>query len=269
MWSREMKSPRHLPGRQQGFTLVELMVAISIGLFLTGGLLTLTGAMKRTGAVQSSLDLLHDNERLATTIMTDVVQTAGFFPLTTLNVGTQTVAGALPAVGSWAQGQSVLGVDGGTALQPNDTLSIRYLTGGNDGVINCTGATSAVAATWINNFNLDGNGNLGCLMTVNGTVAPLSVPIVLAAPTTNLGGLKYMHFLYGVQSNTASGFTSVDTYLTATQVSSLSLWNNVYSVQAILYFSNPLFGQPGQTAATSQYIVIKRVIALMNKAGVT
>ena len=76
------------PSRSQtGFTLVELMIAILIGLFLTGGLLTLTGAMKRTGKVQTGLDLLHDNQRLASTIMTDVIQSAGYFPLTSLNVG--------------------------------------------------------------------------------------------------------------------------------------------------------------------------------------
>jgi type IV pilus assembly protein PilW len=262
-----MHIQRHNRLRQHGFTLVELMIAILIGLFLTGGLLTLTGAMKRTGAVQTGLDLLHDNQRLASTIMADVVQSAGYFPLTTLNVGTQTVGGALPAIGSWAVGQSILGTDAGGATTPNDTLSIRYLTAGNDGVLNCAGGTSAVAATWIATFQLDGNGNLQCLMTVNGTAAAAPINIVVPATTTNLGGVKYMSILYGVQANTGSGFTSVDTYLTATQLNAIpALWNSVYSVQVTLSYSNPLYGQPGQT---QQYIPLTRVIALMNKAGVT
>jgi type IV pilus assembly protein PilW len=266
-----MHFKRHNRARQHGFTLVELMIAILIGLFLTGGLLTLTGAMKRTGAVQTGLDLLHDNQRLASIIMTDVVQSAGYFPLTTLNVGTQTVGGALPAIGTtWALGQSISGTDAGGATTPNDTLSVRYLTAGNDGVLNCAGGTSATAATWIATFQLDGNGNLQCLMTVNGTVAAAPINIVVPATTTNLGGVKYMSILYGVQSSTGSGFTSVDTYLTATQLNAApALWNKVYSVQASLYYSNPLFGQPGQTASTQQYIIVTRVIALMNKAGVT
>jgi type IV pilus assembly protein PilW len=260
------------PSRSQtGFTLVELMIAILIGLFLTGGLLTLTGAMKRTGKVQTGLDLLHDNQRLASTIMTDVIQSAGYFPLTSLNVGTAsgTVLGALPAIGTtWIAGQSLRGADGGTATQPNDTISVRYLTAGNDGVLNCAGGTSATPATWIATFSLDTNGSLMCTMTVNGAAVP-AVAVVIPDSSTNLGGVKFMHFIYGVQSNTASTFTSVDSYLTATQVTAGNFWSNVISVQAVLYYSNPLFGQPGQTDPSKQYIIVTRVIALMNKAGVT
>ena len=46
------ETPRQHPvtwtDSERGFTLVELMIAIVIGLFLTGGLLTLVQAMKRT-----------------------------------------------------------------------------------------------------------------------------------------------------------------------------------------------------------------------------
>ena len=45
----------------RGFTLIELMVAILIGLFLIGGLLTLVQAMKRTSTMQSGLSQLQDN----------------------------------------------------------------------------------------------------------------------------------------------------------------------------------------------------------------
>jgi type IV pilus assembly protein PilW len=256
--------------RERGVTLVELMIAILIGLFLVGGLLTLTGAMKRTGGIQGNLDQLHDGERLALTIMTDVIQEAGFFPLTTANVASPTSTAVLqfPATGVWQAGQTVYGTDGGTADAPLDTVSVRYLTAGNDGVLNCTGATSAVAATWINTFQVDGQGDLQCVLTTGATPAP---PVNLVngvnAGGANVAGVlygvQYMGILYGVQSNAASGTTSVDTYLTATQVSASNLWNSVISMQVTLYFGNPLFGQPGQSKSTIQ---VTRVIDLMNKA---
>ena len=66
--------------RARGFTLVELLVSLLIGLFLLGGLLTLVQNNKRTFTTQNSLAQLQDGERLAMSVMTDVIQTAGYFP---------------------------------------------------------------------------------------------------------------------------------------------------------------------------------------------
>ena len=52
---------------QRGFTLVELMIALLIALFLIGGLVTLVGAMKITFANQNGLSQLQESERMAMT----------------------------------------------------------------------------------------------------------------------------------------------------------------------------------------------------------
>ena len=83
-----IKSNHPRRGRQFGFTLIELMVAILIGLFLIGGLLTLVGAMKRTGGIQDNLTQMQDNERLAMTLLTDTVQSAGYYPDPHTPIGT-------------------------------------------------------------------------------------------------------------------------------------------------------------------------------------
>jgi type IV pilus assembly protein PilW len=255
---------------QRGFTLVELMVAITIGLFLTGGLLTLTSAMKRTSSVQGGLSQLHDNERIALSLMTDVIQSTGYYPYPNpIPTTPPTASSAFPAIttpSTWAAAQLIQGTDGGTASAQLDTLSVRYSSAGGDGILSCTGNTVTAAASWIATFSLDGAGNLDCGLSTNGAAAT-TVALV--------SGVQYMQILYGVQTNVAAGTYSVDTYLTATQVTHGGYWPSVISVQVTLWFTNPLFCttncQAGQQTAPAQQatVSVSRTIALMSKAGVT
>ena len=247
---------------QRGFTLVELMVSITIAVFLIAGLVTLVGAMKRTSTTQSALSRLQDNERLAMSLITDVIQSAGYFPNPVVN----TSLTSLPAAGVFTQAaQSVFGTGAGTAAATGDTITVRYLTAGtatpgSDGLINCGGSTNGTAATFVNEFNVAVVNNISylqCKLTVNG--GPLQT-INLVSGVTNL------QVYYGVQTNPSAGTFSVDAYLDAPAVTAGSYWPNVISVKVILYFQNPLFGQPGQT---SQTISFMSVIGVMNKSGVT
>lgn len=260
------RSSRH-HGLQRGFTLIELMIAILIGLFLVGGLLTLTGAMKRTGSIQSGLSLLHDEERMALSLMTDTIQSSGYFAFPTpLPTAPPTPSSTFLVVAPFTTaGQIIYGTDGGAATTQTDTVSVRYTTAGGDGVINCLGGTSATAASWIAKFQLDGAGNLQCVLT-NVTTGVAATPVNLVA------NVQYLQIMYGVQTNSAAGTYSVDTYLTATQVSSSSNWPNVISVQVTLWFTNPLYCttncQAGQQTTQNPTVSVTRTIALMNKAGV-
>jgi type IV pilus assembly protein PilW len=249
----------------RGFTLVELMIAILIGLFLTGGLLTLTSAMKRTNGIQGDLSQLHDTERLSLSIMTDVIQSSGFFtfpsPPGATTASTVFPAGAFGGT-TWAAAQTIYGTDGGGGSTQTDTVSVRYTSAGGDGVLNCTGGTVATAASWVAQFKVDGAGDLQCVLTTGTTIAPA---VTLAT------GVQYMQILYGVQTNTAAATFSVDTYLPASSITA-AMWPNVISVQVTLSFKNPLYCttncQAGQQTNQPQYIQMTRVIALMNKAGV-
>ena len=237
--------------RHAGFTLIELMIALLIGLFLIGGLLVLVQAMKRTDTVQSGLSKLQDNERLAMTLITNVVQTAGYFPDPLNN----SQSSEFPASGNFAVGQALYGTGTGT----DDTISVRYATSGTDGVLDCSGNTQG-ASTLTNAFSLDVNGNLQCQLTV-GTAATQTITLV--------SGLTNVQILYGVQTNSASGNNSIDAYLDASQVTAGSYWPDVISVQIALTFQNPLYGTgSGQSTTVPQTVTFRRVIDLMNKAGV-
>jgi type IV pilus assembly protein PilW len=234
---------RRLMQRQGGFTMIELMVALLIGLFLMGGLMALLQNNRKAFSSQSVLAQLQDSERLAMTMMTGVIQQSGYFPDPTLN----SPSTSLPAVGTtFAAGQGLTGTTG-------DTITARYATAPGDGILNCSGtsnpATSGTNATYSNTFSIVVTGGVSQLVCTDqsGNAFPL------------VNGVTNLAVLYGV-STSATNPTNVDTYMTAAQVTA---WNNVISVKVTLTFTNPLYvaanpqGQP-PTILVQRYITIMR-----------
>jgi type IV pilus assembly protein PilW len=238
-----------------GFTLVELMVALLIGLFLTGGILTLVGAMKRTSTSQTGLSQLQDNERIAMSLIADIIQSAGYYPNPVANTpATFFLTTTTPQV--FASGQAIMGSGASNA---NDTISVRYTTAGADGVIDCMGNTSATQKTYTNTLSVDpSSGTLQCVLLI-GTTAQPAVQLI--------SGVTNLQIFYGVQANPNVSNNSVDTYLDAPAVNAGGYWGKVLSVKVKLSFVHPLAGQPGQPAAGTT-IDFTRVITLMNKTGV-
>jgi len=243
---------------QRGFTLVELMIAVVIGLFLVGGLLTLVQAMKRTTVSQNGMSQLQENERMAMTLITDVIQSAGYFVVTSATVN-NTAASSFGVIAPFTvAGQYISGT--GTFGGASNTITVRYMTSGTDNVINCNGGTSAVAASFVNQFSIDtANKNLVCQLTVNGG-APTTVVLI--------NGITNMQIRYGVQTNTSVTSNSIDTYLDSTAVTD---WTAVKSVKITLTFVNPMYGNsPCQTtlASTPATINFTRIIPVMSNTGI-
>jgi type IV pilus assembly protein PilW len=248
-------------GRQQGFTLVELSVAVLIGLFLLGGLLTLVQDMRRTFGNQNQLGQMQDNERLAMTLITDVVQAAGYYPNPTFYVAST----ALPSQGAFptlAPGQAIAGTH--NAAPPGDTILVQYLTASNDGVINCAGNTNTgVPTVFVNKFSADALGNLNCQVNVAAPVHLISPSGATGSPLS--GGVTNLQILYGVKRNNAIVNNNVDTYLNATQMTAVD-YASLICIKVTLTFDNSaLFkSQPGQPAT----IQFTRVITVMSRGGV-
>src|SRR5882724_10018467 len=247
---------------KRGFTLVELMIAVLIALFLIGGLLTLVQAMKSTSLNQNGLSQLQESERMAVTLMTDVIQSGGYFPNPLIN----TAASSFPVSAPFTTaGQTLFGSGNYTDAAPGNSITVRYQTNGTasatpDSIINCLGNTSGVAATFVNTFSVDlPTGTLQCTLVVNG---------VASAPVPLISGVNSLQIYYGVQTNTAVGTNSIDAYLDAATVTAGNYWSNVKSVKITLTFVNPLFGQAGQTTV-GQFITFTRIVDIMNKNGVT
>lgn len=261
MTPRKSSAPhqRHV---SSGFTLVELMVAIVISIFLVGGMMVVLQNVRSTYTTQTKLATLEDNERLAMTLMTDVIQSAGYFPQPMDN----TAASAMPASNNFPSESGLPSMLGGTNTQ-GDTVVVRFAADATaPDLMNCMGQTETGAAVdWENAFYVDANGNLTCQVTNGLTNAP-SAPVVLATGLTtntnagtNPAGLT---ILYGVPTGVAAAPTCMDTYKTAAQMSSTD-WANVCAVKVTLSFTNPV-PPPNGTASPIQFT---RVIAVMNMTG--
>ena len=65
--------------KQAGFSLVEIMIALLIGLFLLGGILQMFSANQQTYRMQSSLARLQENGRIALDFLSRDIRMAGYW----------------------------------------------------------------------------------------------------------------------------------------------------------------------------------------------
>ena len=256
--------------RQRGYTLVEILVALFIGVFLLAGLFTILQNTRRTSSNQSGLAQLQDQQRMAMSMLSDVVQNAGYFDPNSI-----TSAVALPALAATglATGNALVasqGISGSGTATTGDILLVRYATNGTgsttpDNLINCNGATSVAATNWKNTFYVSSSSSGGqttwaLYCSIDGTGAGgTGIPLV--------PGVTNMQVYYGV--STVAGANNVDTYMTANQVQSSSLgWAAVTSVRVTLTFQNPLYNPSFAASTGTQYLYLTRVIPLQGRTGV-
>jgi type IV pilus assembly protein PilW len=250
-------------GGQRGFTLIEILIALLIGVFLLAALLTIVQANRRVYGDQSQLAQLQDSERMAMTLMTDVIQMAGYFP----NPHQNTLGGSLTATGPFAAGQSITGTFSSTA--PGDSISVRYMTAGSDGILNCSGLSNpnvvgGANILYVNTFQVV-NGQLVCTLTSSAAPTPVQYNLVSGVTNaTTAFGVTNLSILYGVKTNAAAVGNAVDTYLNKSQMSTAN-WSNVISVLIELTFTNPLYTNGSTTQP--QTIEIQRVVGVMNQLG--
>jgi type IV pilus assembly protein PilW len=241
---------------QRGFTLIEILIALLVGLFLMGALLTIVQTNRRVFGEQNQLAQLQDNERIAMTMMTDVIQSAGYFPQS--QPPNNTLSGTLTAVAPFAASQSISGSY--SLAAPGDTIQVRYMTAPGDGILNCSGVPNTGAANqiYVNVFQVL-NGQLVCFLNTTKYI------LVGGVPGSGLD-ITDMNILYGVNSSLPMVGNNVDTYMNAQQVSNGGLWNNIISVMVVLTFTNPLAAANPSQPAT---VTFQRVIGVMNQTGPT
>jgi type IV pilus assembly protein PilW len=193
------------------------------------------------------------------TVMTDVIQAGGYYfdPHFYTPITAFPVAAATANSDAYNQGQAFGGFYQG--VFPGDRIDVRFLTGPNDGVLNCLGGSNTTAApvVYSNTFSVVsepgfGGGDLQC--SLNG-----------AAPVTLVTGVVNLQIFYGVKRNLAITDYNVDTYLRQDQMVAGD-WDNISSIRVVMTFLNPLYtGVVGSTIP--QYITLDRVVEVMARAG--
>jgi type IV pilus assembly protein PilW len=240
--SRPPLPPTSTQHKARGFSLIELMIAIVIGLFITLGLSQMFLSMYSNASTQRGLAAFQDNQRLALTVLANNLDLAGYYTGTgTVTAATSPLVATKNADNStFTLGAGLVGTDAASNGTSNDTINVQYQSGGNtvDDIINCQGgaATGATtAATFINSFSVNSSNQLVCTVTTNGGTP--SSALVIASNVAS------MSILYGM-INPATN--SIGSYLTADQVNSVAAlgngsgWNTVCSVQVTLVLTNPV-----------------------------
>lgn len=229
---------------QKGFNLIELMVAMTIGLFILGGLSAVFVNLKQAFNTQSALSQLQDNERLALTMLKTAVEQAGYFYDHSLNTFTSEFHSSTGTYTTFSDGQIVAGLTSGG----NDAITVRFINQSGNGMFNCLGQTnnSGFDVVITETFAINSSNELACSLN-NGLTW-----------TSITGSVSAMSIAYGVD---LSGNGVIDSYRTAAQVGSSSAWTNVKSVKFQLSMINPFANvQGGNTSA----IIWTQIVKLMN-----
>jgi type IV pilus assembly protein PilW len=228
-----------------GFTLIEFLISMAIGLVIIFGVAASFLAVKRNTDAQQQLNQYSDDQRFAVTILTTVLQQAGYYP----NPQGVDATVAFPVTATFTvAGQSIAA----TTTSTGDVIDFRYIgsvagAATSDFVVGCDGIgnTSTVAELSIRNrIYISSTGELVC--SINGQ-APLSL----------VGGIRSWTLLFGVDT---TGDQTVDRYFRFADIPTDSL-TRIMVVRPTFLFANPFAGQPGQ----SDSLTVTRVISIMNR----
>jgi type IV pilus assembly protein PilW len=229
---------------QQGLTLIELMVAMTIGLMLLLALSALFLSFKQTTQSQGGIAQMQDDQRMAMTILSQVIQSAGYFPNPASATSTSVFGVTTSAISSeyfGSAGQIIYGMDGAASGTP-DTLYVRYATVPNDGVLMCNGGSNTTSsAVYVNKLSASAtSAQMTCSAyrqddasaTVTGIVGGIDLSSSSLCTKVGYVGISNIKFLYGLGSSSSA--SSVTSYASATAITSGGNWNYVFSVKPVI-----------------------------------
>ncbi|HEU0202747.1 MAG TPA: PilW family protein [Burkholderiaceae bacterium] len=223
---------------QRGLSLIELMVAITLGLFLLTVTISVFLGISRTARTQDAASRLDENGRFAIESITRAIRLAGY----------RNWGGPGGAPGYTGTGDPVINATDGTAATTgySDTINVRFhgagpAVGTADGsIVDCLGNPVAEGSTLadrvVNTFTVAASGSERVLTCDNGTGA-----VTLA---TNIDSLQ---ILYGV--DISGGDRVADRWVRANDVAN---WDQVVAVRVSLMAVGEV-GSRGLAADTATY----------------
>lgn len=226
------RSPLHRIRPQSGLTVIELMVAMLIALILLAGLVTIFASMRRSFSTTRELDQLVNQQQFTATMLSDAIDTGGYYPLTNRTVRGQfpSATDAFPVVSTTVGGQALdfatagqfIYGTGGTSTKDNDVVAVRMINGaatvspfdclGNDG--SSSVASRALSVFWVNTKQ----NQLMCATENDATGQPLVGGDALNGQASGKhGGVSQLLVEYGVDTDRDG---SVDRFMSAATLNS-------------------------------------------------
>ena len=205
--------------RQLGLSLIELMVAMTIGLFLLLVISNLFIGSKQTYTNQDNLSRLQENGRFAIALLGKVIRESGYHNLSYTQPAS--MYSKLTNTDAWPYTtvNVVGGVDGGSSP---DSITLSE-----DNTVDCLNAAVAVSPA-TNTYTVNGSAQLTCTSVNNGTTGVL------------LDNVEDMQILYGETVGTSIRYVS--------QSATAPVWANVTSVRVCLLMRT----QAGGLTVTAQ-----------------
>lgn len=223
--------------KQDGFSLIELLIAMFIGLFLLAGITSSYLYSKKTSIERDQYSLLEDNGRIAIELMSRTLEHTGYTSSIGAPLVNKFITGAVTSRVCPGGGNSVLNTGIFQTTSNDDTdgdrIGIVYL-GDGDISSDCTGATlpancqvspltTTETASIYNFFFLNkANDTLMCAGSRDSTAQVMAE------------GIENLQILYGIDANEDK---AVDRYVNAADVN--GWWSNIISIQiAVLVRAN-------------------------------
>jgi type IV pilus assembly protein PilW len=229
---------------QAGFTLVELMVAMTLGMVLMVVISNVFVASKESYRTTEDMSRLQENARFAVTHLGRVLRMASYVDdPTAVSVTRASIFGAAPAV---------TGTEGGGTV--SDSVTVRYQGSADGTVFDCQGNQIAGGAFVVARFHLaaagDGSGTTSLYCDNTGTVGPVAADLELVQ------GVENLQVLYGEDTD---GDGTANRYLVQSSVTTL---DNVVSLRIGLLMSTA--NQVASATDTRTYNVIGTSIGPIN-----
>jgi len=212
--------------RQHGLTLIELMIALLIGLMLTGGALQVFISSKDSFRTTESNSQLMQNGRIALDFINRAVSMAGFYS------DFQKYDSQFPADTIFSENQVIEGTD--------DSITIRYYGYADNLIADCQGAPVADDAYTTITFYLEESDEEEDVYNLMCKVEGKSPDVVVAE------NVEQLQFRYGLA---ATNQNNVTRYVTAGTVG--ANWQNVRSVRTGILFRSGI--RAASTVNTRSY----------------
>lgn len=266
--------------KNNGFSLVELMIAMVLGLFLVAGVGTVYLSAKKTFAVNEQVSGLDENARVALRTLTQHIEHAGYASTSGMKLDnyilptdmTITSSNCLDGSASIARVNRLsTSQDSGYSFGSNgiypdtgrgDTIGLLFLSD-TDLKTDCIGEVAAYTNQCVASPIMEARLIYNSFHIARGNKNSLNhdIPVLRCSGSLHAGaqpwaeGVENIQFLYGIDSN-SDGAT--ENYWNATSVEAASAWGQIISVRVgvLMRSVEPAF----RTAQVQSFQVLDELI---------